>query len=309
MFKIFVDGLEGTTGLQILDYLTKRRDIELLKIDSDKRKDLNARAELINASDLTFLCLPDDAARQSVSLCTNPKTCIIDASTAHRVHPAWVYGLPELCAEQREKIKNARRIANPGCHASAFILAVRPLIEKNILKNTAQIMAHSLTGYSGGGKKMIAEYEEKPQKEHLKSPRPYALNLAHKHLPEMQFYSGLKNAPTFLPIVADYFKGLSVCVFLNSADFNSNFSAEDIQNALKEYYKNSPFIRVLPLDFQNNFWDIQQNNGSNFVDLQLLNNGEHFILMSRLDNLGKGASGAAIQSMNIYFGLPENTGL
>lgn len=309
MFKIFVDGLEGTTGLQILDYLAKRDDIDLLKIDSDKRKDLKARRDLINASDLTFLCLPDDAARESAALCTNPNTCIIDASTAHRVNPAWVYGLPELCADQREKIKNAKRIANPGCHASAFILAVRPLVESGILKDTALVMAHSLTGYSGGGKKMIAEYEEIPQKDYLKSPRPYALNLTHKHLPEMQFYSGLKTAPTFLPIVANYFKGLSVAVFLNKADFHSNFFAEDIQNALKTYYKESPFIRVLPLQIENNFFDIQHNNNTNFVDLQLLNNGEHFILMSRLDNLGKGASGAAIQSMNIYFNLPENTGL
>ena len=309
MFKIFVDGLEGTTGLQIFDYLEKRDDVEILKIDPEKRKDSAARAACINASDLTFLCLPDDAAREAATLCTNPNTCIIDASTAHRTNPAWVYGLTELNATQRDKIKNAKRIANPGCHASAFILAVNPLIQKGILKNTAQIMAHSITGYSGGGKKMIADYNAQPLPQELQSPRPYGLSLTHKHLPEMQYYCGLQNAPTFLPIVANYFKGLCVSVFLNPADFIQNFSAQDIHAALKDYYQNEPFIRVLPLDFDYNFFDIQKNNNSNFVDLALFNKDNRFILMSRLDNLGKGASGAAIQSMNIYFNLAENTGL
>ncbi len=309
MFKIFVDGSEGTTGLQLFDYLEKRKDIALLKIESEKRKDAAERARLINESDITFLCLPDEAAKDAVLLCENPNTCIIDASTAHRTHPNWVYGLPELNSTQREKIKNAKRIANPGCHASAFVLAVRPLVECGVLKKEARLMAHSLTGYSGGGKKMIKEYEENPLPLHLKPARPYALHLAHKHLPEMKLFSGLEHAPTFLPIVGNWFQGLSVSVFLNPLDFKENFSASQIHAILENYYQNENFIRVLPLDLKEPFWAVEANKHSNFVDLALLSQGEHFVLMSRLDNLGKGASGAAVQTMNLYLGLEEHTGL
>jgi len=197
-YKVFVDGQEGTTGLQINEYLAKRADVTLLKIDADKRKDLAERKRLINESDVTFLCLPDDAAKESVTLVDNPNTCIIDASTAHRVNPDWVFGLPELARDQREKIRSGKRIANPGCHATAFILALKPLVAAGLLPADTQVAANSITGYSGGGKKMIEQYQS-PQR--IDAPRPYALSLAHKHLPEMAAYTGLTVAPIFQPIL------------------------------------------------------------------------------------------------------------
>ena len=325
-FKIFVDGQEGTTGLQINDYLAKRNDIEVLKIDNDKRKDLNERAKFINESDITFLCLPDEAAKESVSLCSNPNTCIIDTSTAHRTNPDWVYALPELSPEQRNKIKNSKRLANPGCHASAFILAVKPLIATGILKSESNLMASSLTGYSGGGKKMIADYQQNPLPEKLLSARPYALNLTHKHLPEMQKYTGLRFAPTFQPIVGNWYKGLAVSVFLDYSNFtiknlnsnsnshNSPFDAKKIHEIFKNYYRNDQFIRILPYAdlpqiSDNGFFDVQANNNTNFVDIAIFGDDKHLIIMSRLDNLGKGASGSAVQAMNMYLGLAEETGL
>jgi N-acetyl-gamma-glutamyl-phosphate reductase len=311
---VFVDGQEGTTGLQINEYLAQRSDIEVLKIAADKRKDLAERKRLINASDVTFLCLPDDAAKESVALVDNPNTCVIDASTAHRVNPAWTFGLPELERGQRAKIRAAKRIANPGCHASAFILALRPLVAAGLLPAATQVAANSITGYSGGGKKMIADYEAAgASPTQLKAPRPYALGLAHKHLPEMQAYTGLTAAPVFQPIVGPFYKGLAVTAYLHPAQFTRKASMADVQKLLADYYAGERFIRVLPVDLEANtdggFFDVEGCNDSNRVDIFVFGNDERMLLIARLDNLGKGASGAAVQAMNVHLGVEESLGL
>lgn len=313
-YKVFVDGQEGTTGLQINEYLAQRADIELLKIDADKRKDLAERKRLINASDVTFLCLPDEAAKQSASLVDNPNTCIIDASTAHRINPDWVFGLPELCPEQRAKIRASKRIANPGCHATAFILALRPLVAAGLIAVDTQIAANSITGYSGGGKSMIADYEAaSASTTQLKAPRPYALALAHKHLPEMQAYTGLTVAPIFQPIVGPFYKGLAVTAYLHPAQFTRSATPADVQKIIADYYAGEQFINVLPVDLEatteGGFFNIEANNGSNRVDLAVFGNAERMLVMARLDNLGKGASGAAVQAMNVHLGVEESVGL
>mgnify|MGYP001766448443 CR=1 FL=1 len=313
-YKVFVDGQEGTTGLQINEYLAQRADISLLKIDADKRKDLAERKRLINESDVTFLCLPDDAAKESVTLVDNPNTCIIDASTAHRVNPAWTFGLPELAPDQRDKIRASKRIANPGCHASAFILALRPLVSAGIVAVDTQISANSITGYSGGGKKMIADYEAASASlTALKAPRPYALGLAHKHLPEMQAYTGLTVAPIFQPIVGPFYKGLAVTAALHPKQFAKSAGPADIQKILADYYAGEAFIRVAPLDLDANteggFFNVEANNDTNCVDIFVFGNAERMLLVARLDNLGKGASGAAVQAMNVHLGVEESLGL
>ena len=309
-FKVFVDGQEGTTGLQINEYLARRADIDVLKIDADKRKDLNERKRLINASDVTFLCLPDDAAKESVALVDNPKTCIIDASTAHRVNPAWTFGLPELEREQRARIRASKRIANPGCHATAFILALKPLVAAGLLPADTQIAANSITGYSGGGKKMIEHYQS-PQR--IDAPRPYALGLAHKHLPEMRAYSGLSVAPIFQPIVGPFYKGLAVTAYLHPSQFARKATPADVQKILADYYAGETFIRVAPVDLEANtdsgFFNVEANNDTNRVDLFVFGNEERLLVVGRLDNLGKGASGAAVQSMNVHLGVEETLGL
>lgn len=309
-YQVFVDGQEGTTGLQINEYLAKRSDITLLKIDSDKRKDLAERKRLINASDITFLCLPDDAAKESVSLVDNPKTCIIDASTAHRVNPDWVFGLPELCRGQREKIRHSKRIANPGCHATGFILALRPLVDAGLLPATTPMAVSSITGYSGGGKKMIEHYESPAR---IEAPRPYALSLTHKHLPEMCAYTGLTVAPIFQPIVGPFYKGMAVTSYLHPQQFTRPASPADVQQILADHYAGEPFVRVMPIDLEANtdggFFNAEACNDSNFVDLFVFGNGERMLLIARLDNLGKGASGAAVQAMNVHLGVEESLGL
>ena len=309
-FKVFVDGQEGTTGLQINEYLAKRVDIEVLKIDADKRKDLGERKRLINASDVTFLCLPDDAARESVALVDNPNTCIIDASTAHRVNPAWTFGLPELEPAQRARIRASKRIANPGCHATAFILALKPLVASGLLPAATQIAANSITGYSGGGKKMIEHYQS-PQR--IDAPRPYALGLVHKHLPEMSAYSGLSAAPIFQPIVGPFYKGLAVTAYLHPAQFTRKVTPADVQKILADYYAGEAFIRVAPFDLEastdGGFFNVEANNDTNRVDLFVFGNEERMLVVGRLDNLGKGASGAAVQSMNVHLGVEESLGL
>lgn len=309
-YKVFVDGQEGTTGLQINEYLAKRADIELLKIDSDKRKDLAERKRLINTSDVTFLCLPDDAAKESVTLVDNPNTCIIDASTAHRVNPDWVFGLPELAKDQRAKIRASKRIANPGCHASAFILALRPLVAAGLLPANTPVAANSITGYSGGGKKMIEHYESPAR---INAPRPYALGLTHKHLPEMCAYTGLTVAPIFQPIVGPFYKGLAVTAFLHPQQFSRKATPAEVQAILAEYYAEEAFIRVAPFDLEagtdGGFFNVEANNDSNRVDLFVFGNDERMLVVGRLDNLGKGASGAAVQAMNLHLGIEENLGL
>ena len=309
-YKVFVDGQEGTTGLQINEYLAQRSDIEVLKIEGDKRKDVAERKRLINASDITFLCLPDDAAKEAVTLVDNPKTCIIDASTAHRVNPAWAFGLPELAKDQRAKIRASKRIANPGCHATAFILALKPLVAAGLLPADTQIAANSITGYSGGGKKMIGDYQS-PQR--IDAPRPYALGLTHKHLPEMCTHTGLTVAPIFQPIVGPFYKGLAVTAYLHPQQFSRKATPGDVRQILAEYYAGEAFVSVAPVDLDANteggFFNVEANNDTNRVDLFVFGNEERMLVVGRLDNLGKGASGAAVQSMNVHLGIEESLGL
>lgn len=345
-FKVFVDGQEGTTGLKIFSYLNARPDIEILTIASEFRKDIHARCELANKADIVFLCLPD-AASQSVvkffldSYPNNKHTCLIDTSTAFRTHLDWAYGLPELNAKQRKIIQASKKISVPGCHASAFILSVKPLIDAELIAPTHPIVAHSLTGYSGGGKKMIAcyqnsqdsQYNESPQllqkgelqinsqlsllPPPLSSPRPYALNLCHKHLPEMQQQSGLKQAPIFLPIVANYFQGLAVTTYWHLNQFTRKTTLEEVKACLYKRYRTERFIKVLGGEIDepslNNlddgFYNVQACNHTNRVDIGVFGNDSQIVVMARLDNLGKGASGAAIQCMNLALGVDENQGL
>ena len=308
--QVFVDGQEGTTGLQINEYLEQRSDILLLKIDADKRKDLAERKRLINAADVVFLCLPDEAAKESVSLVDNPNTCVIDASTAHRINPEWTFGLPELAPDQRAKIRASKRIANPGCHASAFILALKPLIASGLVTVDTAVAANSITGYSGGGKKMIEHYQS-PQR--IDAPRPYALGLTHKHLPEMCAYTGLTVEPTFQPIVGPFYKGLAVTIYLQPRQFTRPATPEAVRQIIADYYAGERFITVLPVDLEatteGGFYNVEANNGSNRVDIAVFGNAERMVLMARLDNLGKGASGAAVQSMNVHLGVDEGLGL
>lgn len=312
--KVFVDGQEGTTGLKIFEYLSARDDIEILRIDDARRKDVDERRRLINASDVTFLCLPDVASRESVSLvdADNHRTVMIDASTAFRTQDDWAYGLPELMPAQRERMRTAKRIAVPGCHASAFVLAMKPLVEGGLVSADFAAHAYSISGYSGGGKKLIAEYEAGGNAR-LTSPRPYALGLNHKHLPEMAVRSGLKNGPVFTPIVGNFLKGLAVTTYFSPNQLARSAKPQDVQNLFAEYYANEPFIRVLPFNAETNlddgFFDVQACNDTNRVDLFVFGNDERFVTVSRLDNLGKGASGAAIQCMNLAIGADEETGL
>ena len=311
-YAVFVDGKQGTTGLRIHEYLAARSDVEVLRIDADKRKDPAERARLLNAADVAFLCLPDAASREAAAMINNPKTCLIDASTAHRTVPGWTFGLPELAKGQREQLRAAKRIANPGCHASAFILALRPLVDAGLLSAEACVSATSITGYSGGGKSMIAEYEAGGNAK-LLSPRPYALGLAHKHLPEMMAHTGMKNAPVFMPIVGNFYKGLAVTVPLHLSQLRAGTRAEEVHAALSAHYEGERFIRVMPLrdadTLAGGFFDVQGCNDSNRVDLFVFGSETQVLVMARLDNLGKGASGAAVQAMNVHLGLDEGLGL
>lgn len=314
--RVFVDGQEGTTGLRIHDYLASRSDIEVLRIASDRRKDSAERARLLNAADVAFLCLPDAASREAVALIDNPNTCVIDASTAFRTAPGWAFGLPELAPDQREKLRASKRISNPGCHSTAFILLVRPLVDAGLIPRALPLSATSLTGYSGGGKKMIEQYETSDDPR-LSSPRPYGLTLAHKHLPEMTANTGLAAPPVFLPVVGKFYKGLSVSVPLTLASLGNQaaggVSAERVHEALVDRYAGERFINVLPLrdpaTLEAGHFDVQANNDTNRVDLFVFANDTQVLLMARLDNLGKGASGAAVQTMNVHLGLDEATGL
>ncbi|MFZ4650033.1 MAG: N-acetyl-gamma-glutamyl-phosphate reductase [Rubrivivax sp.] len=314
--KVFVDGQEGTTGLRIHEVLARRSDIELLRIDPERRKDEAERARLLNAADVAFLCLPDAAARASVALVTNPRTCIIDASTAHRTAPGWVYGMPELAAGQRAAIRSARRIANPGCHASSFIMLMRPLVDAGLVPHELPVSATSITGYSGGGKKMIAEYEAAAQPggdPSLASPRPYGLALVHKHLPEMMAHTGLRQRPLFMPVVASFYKGLAVSVPLHLSQLAAGATAATLHRALQDHYAGERFVRVMPLSdpatLEHGFFDVQGCNDTNRVDLFVFEGDGQALLFARLDNLGKGASGAAVQSMNAHLGCDEGLGL
>lgn len=310
--QVYVDGQEGTTGLRIHEYLAERSDVEVLRIEPDKRKDPGERARLLNAADVAFLCLPDAASREAAALVTNPNTCLIDASTAHRTAPGWVFGLPELCRGQRDALRQSKRIANPGCHASAFILAVRPLVDAGLLTPEALVTATSITGYSGGGKSMIAQYEAGGDAK-LMSPRPYALGLSHKHLPEMMAHTGLTGAPVFMPIVGSFYKGLTVTIPLHQKQLNPGGSAEAVHAALAAHYDGEAFVRVMQLrdaaTLADGFFDVQGCNDTNRVDLFVFGSDTQLLVMARLDNLGKGASGAAVQCMNVHLGVDEGLGL
>ena len=311
--RIYVDGQEGTTGLRIHEMLAGRDDLEVLSIEPDKRKDSAERARLLNAADVAFLCLPDAAAVEAASLVTNPRTCLIDASTAHRTDPTWIFGLPELASGQRARIRTATRIANPGCHATAFILLVRPLVDAGLLRHDQSLSATSLTGYSGGGRKMIEQYESGPDAR-LDAPRPYALGLAHKHLPEMVAHTGLTVAPVFMPVVARFYKGLAVTIPLQFTELGgAGVDGAALHATLAARYAGEPFVKVMPLCdpavLADGFFDVQACNDTNRCDLYVFANDRQAMLISRIDNLGKGASGAAVQSMNLRLGLGETTGL
>jgi len=313
-YKVFVDGQEGTTGLQINERLQNRTDLALLRIDPEKRKDTKEKKRLLNEADIVFLCLPDDAAKESVSLVENNNTRIIDASTAHRTNPAWDYGMPELSKLHRDKIAVSKRVAVPGCYATGFNVLMYPLVSKGIVKCDYPVTCHAISGFSGGGKKLIAQYEEAdPNDDSMKSPRFYSMGLKHKHLPEMQKICGLTNPPLFTPIVGPYYKGMTVAVPLYSSLLTGNESAEAICGFLSNYYEGKQFIHVFPFGSDENlvkgFLDATGCNGTNMLELFIAGGSDHILLTARLDNLGKGASGAAVQCMNIMMGIDEATGL
>jgi N-acetyl-gamma-glutamyl-phosphate reductase len=314
MHKVFVDGQEGTTGLQIRDRLLEHDGVTLIEIDPAMRKDASERRRLLNEADIAFLCLPDAAAKESAALVTSERTRLIDASTAHRTDPSWVYGLPELNKAQRISIRSARRVANVGCHAVGFILLVHPLVAAGVVPKDYPVTCHSLTGYSGGGKKMIAEYE-KPGRARfpIGAPRHYALGMSHKHLPEMQKYGGLDYAPAFNPIVGDFYKGMTVVVPLARRLLAKKLSLKDVHDVLAEYYAGERFVRVMAFNDDANldggYFDPLGANETNCNDIFVFGNDENMVLVSRLDNLGKGASGNAVQNMNLMLGLDEGTGL
>ena len=311
--KIFIDGKEGTTGLQIYERFAKRDDLEILLIDEDKRKDVNERKRLINESDITFLCLPDAAAIEAAALAEDPRVRIIDASTAHRTASGWDYGFPELSAQHRERIARSKRVANPGCYASGFISLVYPLVQAGVLPEDYPLTAHAVSGYSGGGKKMIAAIEGEGKTKEMCSPRQYALAQAHKHLPEMQAVCGLKYRPMFNPIVDDYYAGMVVSVPLVSRALTRSYTPADIHEILSAHYEGQRFVKVMELGgketLPDGFLAANTLEGTNDMQLFVFGNDEQILLCSRLDNLGKGASGAAVQNMNIMLGIDEGTGL
>lgn len=307
MTKVFIDGSAGTTGLRILERLEDREDIELIRLSEANRKDISARKDAINRADIVFLCLPDEAAIQSVSLCENPDTVIIDTSTAHRTNSDWAYGFPELSKDFETKIKNSKRIANPGCHASGFIALIYPLIEKGILDENALLSCVSLTGYSGGGKKMIAEYEAEGRSSLLDAPRQYGLSQSHKHLPEMTAVTGIKNPPAFMPIVGDFYSGMEVTVPL-FPEMLKGATAEDIKNIYKNKY-NGPIVKFVEDISENGFISSNKLSFKDSMEISVSGNEDRILLIARYDNLGKGASGAALQSMNIVMGTDVTKGL
>ena len=305
MTNIFIDGSAGTTGLRIYDRLSTRDDISLISLPENLRKDENARKEAINSADIVFLCLPDDAARQAVTFLSNSNTAIIDTSTVHRVNADWVYGFAELTGK-RDAILNSKRIANPGCHASGFIALVTPLIEAGVINHDIALNCFSVTGYSGGGKKMIAEYESESVSPFYKAPRQYALTQQHKHLKEMQIISGIDTAPAFCPVVADFYSGMEVTVTLFKKDVKANMCN------IKEIYKNYYTGKLVHFDKdadESGFLSAAALSGRDDMQIYVSGNDERILLVARYDNLGKGASGAAIQNMNILMGSEETKGL
>ncbi len=307
--RVYIDGQSGTTGLQIYERIGAREDLELLRIDEDKRHDLDERKKFLNSADIVFLCLPDAGAVEAVSLIDNPEVRVIDASTAHRTDPNWVYGFPELSKEQRQAIKESKRIANPGCHATGMISVTAPLVSMGILPKDYPVTFFSLTGYSGGGKKMIADYEAEGREEKLSSPGIYGLTLKHKHIPEMTKMTGLTQTPVFLPVVDDYYKGMAGTLMLQNRLLNGQPSAEQISARLAEYYEGEHFVKVLPFEESRGTLYANKLAGTNYLEIAVCGNEEQTTLTALFDNLGKGASGAAVQNMNILLGLDETIGL
>lgn len=306
--KVFIDGRSGTTGLRIVERLAGREGIELLTLPEEMRHDESARAKCINESDVSFLCLPDEEARKSASFLQNNHTILIDTSTAHRVNPQWAYGFPELSKAHRQRIANSRRIASPGCHASGFIALVYPLVEKGILPREALLSCLSITGYSGGGKKMIAQYEDAARDSLLSTPRQYGITQRHKHLPEMTIISGVMNEPVFSPIVADFYSGMEVTVPLHSRQLSGGFTMEDIRKVYADTYS-GPIVSYAENADEGGFLAAGKRSLTDAMEITVSGNEDRFILTARYDNLGKGASGAAIQCMNIACGFPETAGL
>lgn len=305
MYKVFIDGSAGTTGLRIRERMQSRDDIELITLSEEMRKDTEARKEALNKADIAFLCLPDAAAIEAVSLIENGNTAVIDTSTAHRTADGWTYGFPEI-GSRHEKIKASKRIANPGCHASGFISLAAPLVEKGIINPQQKLSCFSLTGYSGGGKKMIAEYEDNERDTLLDAPRMYGIAQKHKHLPEMAKISGLDYDPIFCPIVAPYYAGMEVTVPIFASDING--TVEDIKAVYREYYQNGLVHFVENAD-ESGFTSANAYEGRDDMQITVCGNEDRILLISRFDNLGKGASGSAIQNMNILLGVDERKGL
>lgn len=298
---VYIDGQAGTTGLQIYDRLGKRQDIELLRIDEDKRKDVDERRRLLNQADLVFLCLPDDAAREAVSLIENDHTRVIDCSTAHRTAEGWVYGLPELHG-RRESVKSAKRVANPGCYATGAITLIRPLVDAGLLRADQPLSIHALSGYTGGGNKTIAQYEATDRAEELSSPRHYALGLSHKHIPEMMAQGGLTAAPIFCPIICDFPQGMVVALPL------PGIGAAQAEECYRDYYRGERIITVTQAP-ESGFFGANNKAGKDDLEILVCGREDSTVAYARLDNLGKGASGAAVQNMNIMLGFPETEGL
>ena len=306
--KVFIDGSAGTTGLDIFRRISGREDIELITLAEEKRKDIQARREAINSADIAFLCLPDAAAIESASLVENENTVLLDTSTAHRTNDAWAYGFPELSTAAMEKIKYSKRIAVPGCHASGFIALVYPLIECGALTKSTKLTCFSITGYSGGGKKMIASYEEEGRDELLAAPRQYALSQKHKHLPEMQKMTGLENSPVFCPIVSDFYSGMEVTVPVFASDLCEGFGIEEIKKVYAEKYI-GPVVSFDSSADEDGFLSAGKLSGTDKMEISVHGNEERILLTARYDNLGKGACGAAIECLNIVLGADMTEGM
>ncbi len=307
---VYIDGKDGTTGLQIYDRLAGRDDIQLLLIEDALRKDPAERKRMMNQADLVFLCLPDDAAAGAVGLVDNPNTKVIDASSAHRTAEGWIYGFPELGAAQREAVRNAKRVANPGCYATGFIALAAPLVKLGILPEDAPLAVHAVSGYTGGGKKMIQIYEAEEREKELASPRHYAVTLGHKHIPEMMKMCGLTKKPVFMPMICGFPQGMTVTVPLYLDMLRGRQTLDGLREAYQSFYQGERFVTVRPPEAPACGF-IGSNNlaGTNDLQIFVCGNEEQAMLTARLDNLGKGASGAAVQNMNLMLGFPEETGL
>lgn len=307
-YKVFIDGQEGTTGLQLQKRLSNHADVELLLIDESLRKDNAERKRLINSADAVFLCLPDEAAKEALSMVESKSVVVIDASTAHRVSPGWDYGFPELSKSHRANIAKSKRVANPGCYATGFIVSVYPLVTSGIVGKSYPFTCHGISGYSGGGKKMIADYESPNRPYRYDSPRQYGLTLAHKHLPEMQHVTGIAQKPIFNPIVCDFFSGMAVSVPLYTRLLTKQMKRQDLQDFYAEYYANQPLMSVCGME-GDGFLAANEIRDTSNLRLHVIGNDEMVTLVAVFDNLGKGASGAAVQNMNIALGLLETTSI